>query len=216
MLQPISRVALNARTWCARRTNPKCMCCKQEIKVVLCVDLYCCLLPVLSLAHLPLRLFDRNLLVPKEAISLIWMIDMFQRQQKLRKVCHHDTMQRQSIGCVRCLLGMLPFQLRLQTNSLACMVLLFISPKHTYWVKWWSTFIWSSFRQTFCLLFQWVCFQLYLLRLLLSWGSCRLQLVAKSSVLQVTVFGFAVQNDGSVQAFCGVMSCLVWGKKCLA
>jgi len=118
------------------------------------------------------------------------MIDMFQRQQKLRKVCHRDTMQHQSMGCVRCLLGMLPFQLRLEMNSLTCMVLLFISPKHTCWAKGWSTFTWSSFRQTFCLLFQWVvCFRLYLLGLLLSWGSCRLQLVTKSSVLQVTVFG---------------------------
>jgi len=52
------------------------------------------------MAHLPLRLSDRNLLVTKEAISLIWIIDMFKRQQKLRKVCHRDTKQRQSIGCV--------------------------------------------------------------------------------------------------------------------
>ena len=169
---------------------------------------------VLSLVHLPLGLSDRNLVVTKEPNSLIWMIDMFQRQQKLCKVCHRDTMQLQSITCVRCLLGMLPFQLRLEMNSLTCMVLLFISPKHTCWAKWWSTFTWSYFRQTFCLLFQWVvCLRLHLLRLLLSWGSCRLQLVAKSSVLQVTVF--AVHNDCSVQAFCGVMSCLVWGIKCL-
>jgi len=55
---------------------------------------------VLSLVYLPLRLSDRNLLVTKETNSLIWMIDMFKRQQKLRKVCHHDTMQRQNIGCV--------------------------------------------------------------------------------------------------------------------
>jgi len=139
---------------------------------------------VLSLVHLPLRLSDRNLLVTKEANSLIWMIDMFQRQQKLRKVCHPEHL------FLRCLLGMLPFQLRLEMNSLTCMVLLFISLKHTCWAKGWSTFTWSSFRQTFCLLFQWVvCFRLYLLGLLLSWGSCRLQLVTKSSVLQVTVFG---------------------------
>jgi len=33
-------------------------------------------------------------LVTKEANSPIWMIDMFKRQQKLRRVCHRDTMQR--------------------------------------------------------------------------------------------------------------------------
>jgi len=92
------------------------MCCEQEIRLISCGDLYCCLLP--CLAHLPLRLSDCNLLVTKEANSFIWMIDMFKRQQKLRKVCHRDTMQRQSIGCVRCLLAMVPFQLRLEMNSL--------------------------------------------------------------------------------------------------
>jgi len=72
---------------------------------------------VLSWVQLPLRLSDRNLLVTKEANSLIWMIDMFKRQQKLRKVCHRDTMQRQSISCVRSLLGGVIFQLRLEMNS---------------------------------------------------------------------------------------------------
>jgi len=46
------------------------------------------------------------------------MIDMFKRQQKLVKVCRRDTMQRQSIGFVRCLLAVVPFQLRLEMNSL--------------------------------------------------------------------------------------------------
>jgi len=79
-------------------------------------DLYWCWLP--CLAHLPLRLSDCNLLIKKEANSLIWIIGMFKRQQKLRKVCHSDTMLCQSIGFVRCMLGMIPFQLRLEMNSL--------------------------------------------------------------------------------------------------
>ena len=122
-------LALNALTGCARRTNPTCMCCEQEIRVMSCGDLYCYLLP--CLAHLPLRLSDRNFLVTKETHPLIWVIDMFKRQQKPRKVCHRDTMQRQSIGCVRCFLGMVPFQLGLEINSLSCMVLPLVSPKHT-------------------------------------------------------------------------------------
>jgi len=114
---------------CAKNKPQIYMCCEQEIRVISCVDLYCCLLP--CLAQLPFRLSDRNLLVTKEANSLIWMIDMFKIQQKLRKVCHRDTMQRQSIGCVRCLLAMVPFQLGLEMNSLSCMVLPLVSPKHT-------------------------------------------------------------------------------------
>ena len=79
-----------ANGMCAKNKPQMHMCCEQEIRVVSCGDLYCSLLPCLAL--LPLRLSNCNLLVTKEANSLIWMIVMFKRQQKLRKVCHRDTM----------------------------------------------------------------------------------------------------------------------------
>jgi len=78
MLQPLSPRGVE----CAKNKHHMYMCCEQEIRVISCGNLYCCLLP--CLAHLPLRFSDCNLLVTKEANSLIRMIDTFKRQQKLR------------------------------------------------------------------------------------------------------------------------------------
>jgi len=103
MLQPLSPRGVEcANGMCAKNKPQTYMCCEQKIRVISCGDLYCCLLP--CLAHLLLRLSDCNILVTKEANSLIWMIDMSKRQQKLRKVAILiPCSARASVVCDACL-----------------------------------------------------------------------------------------------------------------
>ena len=98
MLQPHVKCA---NGMCAKNKPQMYICCEQEIRVISRGDLYCCLLS--CLAHLPLRLSDCNLLVTKEANSLIWMIDMFNRQQKLRKAIVIPSSARASVLWDACL-----------------------------------------------------------------------------------------------------------------
>ena len=54
MLQPVSPHGVEcANGMCAKKKPQMCMCCKQEIRVISCGDLYYCLLPCVEFAFHP-------------------------------------------------------------------------------------------------------------------------------------------------------------------